>query len=77
MAFNTDAFNANKIKVEVVTFAGSDVYEVEEGMTVAEFKAANNLSGYTIIDEGSNRLGDSVRLTSDMQVFVSRPKQNG
>ena len=77
MGINTDAFNNATIEVEVVTLSGADKYQVTEGMTVGEFKAAHGLDGFVIIDEDSERLNDTDILRADMQLIVSKPKKNG
>ena len=79
MGIDTNAFNEpeNKVTVEVVTLSGTKSYEVTEGMTVAEFKRQNGLDGFKIIDEDSNLMRDTDVINSDIQFFVSKPKQNG
>lgn len=77
---NFDALNEPEVRefeVELVTLAGVTKKTVTEGMTVKQFKEANDLVGTKMIDEDSNVLRDSDELSEDMQIYVSTPKKNG
>lgn len=77
---NFDALNEPEVRefeVELVTLAGVTKKTVKEGMTVKQFKEANDLVGTKMIDEDSNVLRDSDELSEDMQIYVSTPKKNG
>lgn len=75
---NFDALNESaEIQVELVTLAGVEKITATEGMTVKEFKEANNLVGTKMIDDNSDVLRDSDTLTEGMQIYVSTPKKNG
>lgn len=72
-----DAFNNNEIEVELITLSGVQAVKATEGMTVKEFKKANNLVGTKIIDDDSNLLRDTDTIEEGMQLYVSTPKKNG
>jgi hypothetical protein len=75
---NFDALNESaEIQVELVTLAGVEKITATEGMTVKEFKEANNLVGTKMIDDNSDVLRDSDTITEGMQIYVSTPKKNG
>lgn len=75
---NFDALNEPaEIRVELVTLAGVEKITATEGMTVKEFKEANNLVGTKMIDDNSDVLRDSDTITEGMQIYVSTPKKNG
>jgi len=75
---NFDALNESaEIQVELVTLAGVEKITATEGMTVKEFKEANNLVGTKMIDDNSEVLRDSDTITEGMQIYVSTPKKNG
>ncbi len=74
---NFDAFNNNEIEVELITLSGVQSVKATEGMTVKEFKEANNLVGTKIIDDDSNLLRDTDTIEAGMQLYVSTPKKNG
>ena len=74
-----DALNEteNEFEVKLVTLAGIKDVTVKEGMTVRQFKEANDLVGTKMIDEESNVLRDSDTIEEGMQIYVSTPKKNG
>lgn len=74
---NFDAFNNNEIEVELITLSGVQTVKATEGMTVKEFKEANNLVGTKIIDDDSNLLRDTDTIEEGMQLYISTPKKNG
>ena len=74
---NFDAFNNDEIEVELITLSGVQAVKATEGMTVKEFKEANNLVGTKIIDDDSNLLRDTDTIEEGMQLYVSTPKKNG
>ena len=74
---NFDAFNNNEIEVELITLSGVQAVKATEGMTVKEFKEANNLVGTKIIDGDSNLLRDTDTIEEGMQLYISTPKKNG
>lgn len=74
---NFDAFNSNEVEVELITLSGVETVKATEGMTVGEFKQANNLVGKKIIDDDSNLLRDTDTIEEGMQLYVSTPKKNG
>lgn len=75
---NFDALNESaEIQVELVTLAGVEKITATEGMTVKEFKEANNLVGTKMIDDNSDVLRDSDIIEEGMQIYVSTPKKNG
>jgi LysM repeat protein len=75
---NFDALNESaEIQVELVTLAGVEKITAKEGMTVKEFKEANNLVGTKMIDDNSDVLRDSDIIEEGMQIYVSTPKKNG
>lgn len=75
---NFDALNESaEIQVELITLAGVEKITATEGMTVKEFKEANNLVGTKMIDDNSDVLRDSDTITEGMQIYVSTPKKNG
>ena len=80
MAIDFDALERperEELEVEIVTFSGRQTKKVLEGTTVGDFKAANGLTGNTIVDEDSNILRDDDVIEEDMQVYISQPKKNG
>ena len=72
-----DALNQNEVTVEIVTLAGIEKVTAEEGMSIKDFKAQNNLVGTKLIDENSDVLRDSDTVREGMQIFLSTPKKNG
>ena len=69
--------SAEEITVELVTIGGVQKHSIEEGMTVADFKAKYGLDGMNIVDEDGDVLKNTDTLESDCQLFVSTPKKNG
>ena len=65
------------VKVTVVSLAGTNSTTIAAGTTVGEFKALNGLAGKKMVNEAGEVLSDSSILDSNIQVFVSTPKQNG
>ena len=66
-----------KINVTVVTLSGTQNYEVEEGMTVRNFKARYSLTDVKIVNDAGDILTDNDTLDTDMELFISTPKKNG
>ena len=65
------------VKVELITLSGVQNLEVEEGMTIREFKEANNLDGMKIVDADGDVMNANDTIDYDTQFFVSAPKKNG
>ena len=66
-----------EFEINLITLAGRKKVTVTEGMTVKEFKEANDLVGTKMIDEDSNVLRDSDEIEEGTQIYVTRPKENG
>ena len=66
-----------EFEINLITLAGRKKVTVTEGMTVKEFKKANDLVGTKMIDEDSNVLRDSDEIEEGTQIYVTRPKENG
>jgi short-subunit dehydrogenase len=67
----------SNVNVTIVTLGGVATKEVAAGTTIEEFKSIYNLEGTKIVDTEGNALANSDRLTDDIQIVVSTPKQNG
>jgi hypothetical protein len=75
-ALNSEEQPSN-VNVTIVTLGGVETKEVAAGTTIEEFKSIYNLENTKIVDTEGNALANSDRLTDDIQIVVSTPKQNG
>lgn len=65
------------VKVELITLSGLQEYEVEEGMTIKEFKEKHNLNEVKIVNEDGDVMRNNDIIECDSQFFISTPKKNG
>lgn len=65
------------VSVELVTLSGVKTIEVEEGMTIKEFKKMNGLTDVKIVDADGDVLTNNDVIDFDTQLFISTPKKNG
>lgn len=65
------------VNVEVITLGGVETHEIEEGMTVADFKQAYGFNGMKLVDNDGDVMNNNDVIENDMQLFVSAPKKNG
>lgn len=73
-----EAEEKEMVSVELVTLSGIQNYEVEEGTTVKDFKAAHGLSSdVKIVDEDGDVLRADDTIDDDISLFISTPKKNG
>lgn len=66
-----------RITISVVSLGGVTTNDIDAGTTVADFKARYGLTGKKLVNEEGDALSNDTVLSSDMQLFVSTPKQNG
>lgn len=65
------------LKVELITLSGLQEYEVEEGMTIKEFKEKHNLNDVKMVNEDGDVMRNNDIIECDSQFFISTPKKNG
>lgn len=65
------------VNVELITLSGVKTIEVEEGMTIKEFKEMNGLIDVKIVNDDGDVLTNNDIIDEDTQLFISTPKKNG
>lgn len=74
---NDSVEEKDTVTVELITLSGVQNLEVEEGMTIKEFKETNNLDGMKIVNEDGDVMNNNDTIDFDSQFFISAPKKNG
>lgn len=74
---NLNSTNPATVSVNLVTLGGVTQSSVRYGMTVAEFKRANNLGDAKVANAEGEILTDSAVITEDTELYISTPKRNG
>lgn len=74
---NLENDSVGTVNVEVITLGGVENHEIQEGMTVAQFKEQYGFNGMKLVDNDGDVMNNNDVIEGDIQLFVSAPKKNG